>query len=86
MRAHPGDWLVVKGTVVDAPVAIGQIVEVRRSNGEPPYLVRWTHDNREALVFPGPDAHVVSAADKARADERERARLDELQREIGRSC
>lgn len=34
MHAEPGDWLVVKGTVVDSPDEVGQIVEVRHADGE----------------------------------------------------
>ncbi|PBC40198.1 DUF1918 domain-containing protein [Rhodococcus sp. ACS1] len=79
MHAEPGDWLVVKGTVVDSPDEVGQIVEVRHADGEPPYLVRWIRDGHEALVFPGPDAHVVTAAEKVEEDRRERQRISAIQ-------
>uniref|UniRef100_UPI003F7F9A51 DUF1918 domain-containing protein n=1 Tax=Rhodococcus wratislaviensis TaxID=44752 RepID=UPI003F7F9A51 len=79
MHAEPGDWLVVKGTVVDSPDEVGHIVEVRRADGTPPYLVRWIRDDREALVFPGPDAHVVTAAAKSEEDSHERRRISALQ-------
>ncbi|GAA4488445.1 DUF1918 domain-containing protein [Rhodococcus olei] len=82
MHAEVGDWLVVKGTVLDSPDEIGLIVEVRRADGEPPYRVRWLRDNRETLVFPGPDAHVITAAEKLRADTRERRRIAALQQAI----
>ncbi|MFZ2177360.1 MAG: DUF1918 domain-containing protein [Rhodococcus sp. (in: high G+C Gram-positive bacteria)] len=84
MHAEPGDWLVAKGTVVDAPDEVGQIVEVRGTNGGPPFLVRWTRDDREALVFPGPDAHVVPASEKEEGDARARKRIAELQEAITR--
>lgn len=84
MHAEPGDWLVVKGTVVDSPDEVGHIVEVRRTDGEPPYLVRWMRDGHEALVFPGPDAHVATAAEKDEQDSHERRRISALQDAIAR--
>ena len=33
--------------------------EVRGADGDPPFVVRWS-DGHEALLFPGPDAHVHS--------------------------
>lgn len=85
MKAKPGDWLVIKGTVVDAPEQVGQILEVHSADGSPPYLVRWTRDDHEALVFPGPDAHVLTASAKQTADEQRRKRFIELQELISRS-
>ena len=29
------------------------------TNGEPPFTVRWTDDNHESVVFPGPDAQII---------------------------
>ncbi|RZL75074.1 MAG: DUF1918 domain-containing protein [Rhodococcus sp. (in: high G+C Gram-positive bacteria)] len=84
MHAEPGDWLVVKGTVVDSPDDVGHIVEVRHADGGPPYLVRWLRDGHEALVFPGPDAHVVTAAEKDQEDSQERRRISALQDAIAR--
>lgn len=84
MHAEPGDWLVMKGTIVGAPDEIGQIVEVRSAGGGPPYFVRWLRDDHESLVFPGPDAHVVTAAEKLKTDSRERRRIVELQQAIAR--
>ncbi|WP_051637384.1 DUF1918 domain-containing protein [Rhodococcus sp. UNC363MFTsu5.1] len=83
MRAEAGDWLVVKGTVVDAPDQVGQIVEVRTRDGGPPYVVKWVRDGHQALVFPGPDALVVAAAVMTRRQEHERNRIAELQKLIG---
>ena len=40
---------------------LGQIVEVRGPDGQPPYLVRHP-DGHESLVFPGPDAVVEPAS------------------------
>jgi hypothetical protein len=58
MKASVGDRLVIRGTHVDEPVKDGEIIEVRHPDGAPPYLVRWSGDGHEGLVFPGPDAFV----------------------------
>jgi hypothetical protein len=57
MRAEVGDRLHVHGRTVGLPDKVGEIVEVRGSEGGPPYLVRFD-DGHESLVFPGPDATV----------------------------
>ncbi|MGR6998946.1 DUF1918 domain-containing protein [Yinghuangia aomiensis] len=41
-----------------AAARVGEVVEVRHPDGTPPYLVRWTDDDRETLFFPGPETHV----------------------------
>jgi hypothetical protein len=64
MKAEAGDWLVVKGPVLDHGGRRGLIVAVRHEDGTPPYVVRWLDSGHEALVFPGPDAHVVKAEDE----------------------
>ncbi|MFC4604443.1 DUF1918 domain-containing protein [Rhodococcus kronopolitis] len=79
MHAVPGDWMVIKGTVVDEPDQVGLIREVHSEDGGPPYLVRWMNDDHETLVFPGPDAYVVPEASKTSSDEHERRRYAELQ-------
>jgi hypothetical protein len=58
MKAAPGDRIVVASTHVGEPARDGEILEVRGRDGEPPFLVRWSDDGHESLVFPGPDAHV----------------------------
>lgn len=60
MQANTGDRLHVYGNTVGEPDRIGEIVEVRGENGEPPYVVRFD-DGAETLMFPGPDAAVESA-------------------------
>ena len=59
MYAHVGDHIHVNGRRVGGPVRDGTIIEVRGSNGAPPYLVRWVGIQNPALVYPGPDARVV---------------------------
>ncbi|WP_084008859.1 DUF1918 domain-containing protein [Planomonospora sphaerica] len=39
-------------------------MELRRPDGTPPYVVRWVDDEHEGLVFPGPDARVVTKEDR----------------------
>lgn len=60
MQANTGDRLHVHANTVGEPDRIGEIVEVRGDNGQPPYVVRFD-DGTEKLVFPGPDAVVESA-------------------------
>ncbi|MCF6745920.1 DUF1918 domain-containing protein [Blastococcus sp. KM273128] len=55
MQVRVGDWLVVHSRHVDEGVREGQVVEIPHADGSPPYLVRWSDDERTSLVFPGPD-------------------------------
>ena len=64
MQASVGDQLHVHGRTVGDNDHVGQIVEVRGADGNPPYLVRYP-DGRETLVFPGPDAVVETASGRA---------------------
>ena len=57
MRAAVGDRLHVHGRAVGTPDQTLEIIEVRGSDGAPPYLIR-RDDGQEALVFPGPDTSV----------------------------
>ena len=50
MHAEVGDWIVVHGPALDAPVREGQIVDVPHANHRPPYLLRWTDDDRLSLI------------------------------------
>ncbi|MFV8050934.1 DUF1918 domain-containing protein [Mycobacterium sp. 48b] len=70
MKAHVGDFLVVKGTTTDQHEQHAEILEVRAEDGSPPFVVRWLVTGHEATVYPGPDAIVVSAAEHSRAAER----------------
>ncbi len=58
MFAQVGDRLVVHSTHVGGPTRDGEIVEVTREDGTPPYVVRWSDSGHESLVYPGPDAEV----------------------------
>ncbi|PVG81737.1 DUF1918 domain-containing protein [Nocardioides gansuensis] len=58
MQAKVGDHLLVEGHTVGEARREGEVIEVRGTDGAPPYVVRWS-DGHEGLVFPGPDAHIV---------------------------
>jgi hypothetical protein len=59
MHGEVGHWIVIRSRVLDTPMRLGQILEVSHPDGSPPYVVRWSDDNRTSVVFPGPDATVV---------------------------
>jgi hypothetical protein len=62
MRAQVGDRLVMESSRVGQFRRIGVVLEVRHSDGSPPYLVRWLDDGHEGLVFPGSDTRVEPAS------------------------
>jgi hypothetical protein len=62
MEAQVGDKVEVPGTRVDHTVRQGEILEIRGSDGAPPYLVRWLDTGQVSLVFPGPDARILSGS------------------------
>ncbi|MEH6373634.1 DUF1918 domain-containing protein [Streptomyces sp. KLMMK] len=55
MHAKVGDRVRIKARAVGMPDQTGEIVEVRGSEGAPPYLVRFANGH-ESLVYPGPDS------------------------------
>lgn len=82
MRAQVGDWLVVRSHTEGHHDRRAEILGVG-TGGAPPYAVRWTDDGREAVVFPGPDAQVVTAAQHDAQARREDALIDRVQSGIG---
>ncbi|MCT2587931.1 DUF1918 domain-containing protein [Actinophytocola gossypii] len=82
MRAQPGDWLVVEQANTEREARRGRIEEVSLPDGAPPYRVRWLDTGRQALVFPGPDAHVVIAGELEDRNSRAADRAAHVQREI----
>lgn len=60
MHAAVGDQLHIHSRSVGMVDQRGEITEVRGTNGEPPYLVRF-EDGHEGLVYPGPDCSVEHA-------------------------
>jgi hypothetical protein len=57
MHATVGDRILVHGRTVGSSDRHGEIVEVRGSDGGPPYLVKFA-DGHETLIFPGADCEV----------------------------
>lgn len=68
MYARPGDRRVIRGHHVGDPDRDAEILDVRREDGSPPYLVRWSDNGHEGLFFPESDAfvqHVEHDADRS---------------------
>lgn len=63
MKAKVGDRMVVHGSHVDDAWRDGEILEVHGDDGAPPYLVKWSDNGHESLVFPGPGVEVVPAGE-----------------------
>jgi hypothetical protein len=42
MFASPGDRLVVHSQNLGGPIRDAEILQVRHSDGSPPYVVRWS--------------------------------------------
>lgn len=82
MYAKPGDWLIVEIVGTDQAVRRARIEEVSSPDGAPPYRVRWLDTDREGLVFPGVDAHVMTQDELAALDVRMADRADVVQRRI----
>lgn len=57
--AKVGDRIVIGGRRAGQPDRACEVLEVRHSNGEPPYVVRWGDTGHEDLFVPGSDAAVV---------------------------
>ncbi|GAA2741163.1 hypothetical protein GCM10009868_06200 [Terrabacter aerolatus] len=55
MRAHVGDRIVLAAEHVDEPTRDGEVLEVRGTDGGPPFVVRWA-DGHTGLIYPGPGA------------------------------
>jgi Domain of unknown function (DUF1918) len=82
MQAQPGDWLVVHSHTEGGHSRRAEIISTH-SGGEPPYTVRWLEDDHESVVFPGPDAQVVSAADQSAIDKAQAEQIARVQSSVG---
>ena len=82
MQANPGDWLVVHSHTDGGPVRRAEIIATG-ADGTPPYTVRWVEDDRESVVFPGPDAQVVSAEEQAEIHRLEAVHIEKVPSELG---
>jgi hypothetical protein len=65
MRAKKGDRLVIRSHRVGEAERDAEIIEVQGDHGAPPYLVRWSEDGHEGLVYPGSDAEIQHLDRKA---------------------
>ena len=65
MIAQVGDRIIVEGTHVGDGRRIGVITGLTHADGAPPYLVRWLDSGRSTLIFPGPEARIEHADDRA---------------------
>jgi hypothetical protein len=72
--ADIGDWLLVRARTDHLHSRRGRIMETRGSKGGPPYLVQWLDTGAQALVFPGPDAQVMTEAELQVLDQRQNQR------------
>ncbi|MFJ1680894.1 DUF1918 domain-containing protein [Streptomyces sp. NPDC088251] len=61
MRASVGDHIHMYSRSVGQTDRRGEIVEVRGSDGEPPYVVKF-EDGHSGLVHPGPDCVIERRA------------------------
>jgi hypothetical protein len=59
MRAAIGDTLHIHTNHLGTTEDLAEILEVRGTDGAPPYLVQFK-DGRKRLLFPGPDAVIES--------------------------
>jgi hypothetical protein len=66
VKAAPGDRIVIRSRILVKPVRDGEVVQVLGWGGGPPYLVRWSDEDRLVLIVPGRDAHVMRRARKPR--------------------
>jgi hypothetical protein len=58
VQAAVGDWIIVRSRHVGTAERRGEIVATRGDGGAPPWLVRWSVDGHEALIYPGSDATI----------------------------
>lgn len=58
MHATAGDHIVVESPKVGGHRRDGKVLEAQGPDGGPPFLVQWEDSDEEALVYPGPDAHI----------------------------
>jgi uncharacterized protein DUF1918 len=81
MYAKPGDWLLVQSSREATPTRYGEILAAA-AGGAPPYTVHWVDTGRTGLVFPGPDAVVISADRRAEIERQQLAHAARVQAEI----
>ncbi|AUG81647.1 hypothetical protein CFP65_7041 [Kitasatospora sp. MMS16-BH015] len=63
MRATVGDQLHIHSRAVGMTDRKGEIIEVRGTDGEPPYVVHF-EDGHDGLIYPGPDTVIERHQDR----------------------
>jgi Domain of unknown function (DUF1918) len=61
IQAKVGDPLVMEGRTVGQPRREVETLQVRDTDGTPPYVVRW-EDGHDGVTYPGSDASVTHSA------------------------
>ena len=82
MKAKPGDWLVVESRTDHRHARRAEIMVVHGKDGGAPYTVRWSDQDGESMVFPGPDAQVLSSAQLQARDAARAQEISQVQAEI----
>ena len=83
MKASVGDWLVVHSHIEGSHDRRAVILGTGEA-GAPPYTVRWVDEDRQALVFPGPDSQILSAQELHEHARAESELIDHVQADIAR--
>ena len=81
MKAEVGDWLLVRSHASGRYARRAEILAVGR-DGAPPYTVRWTDADRQSVVFPGPDAEILTVEQLADQDRAQARRIASVQSAI----
>ena len=81
MRAAVGDWLLVKSHTAEQHARRAQIIGVG-PDGAPPYTVHWIDDDRPVLMFPDPDAEVITSERLAELDRLQARQIVNVQSSI----
>ncbi|WP_082376410.1 dsRBD fold-containing protein [Nocardiopsis sp. NRRL B-16309] len=82
MRAEVGDRLVVESPRADTHRRTGVVTKVQGDGGSPPYQVHWLDavGGHDALVYPGPDAHIEHRPGRTGADTEETQAMQTMKR------
>ncbi len=81
MQGQAGDWLIVHSHNDGGHIRRAEIIGTH-AGGQPPFTVRWLDEDKESVVFPGPDAQVVAAGEEQQAQKAASERIDRVQSAI----
>ncbi len=81
MKAKAGDWLIVHSHNDGGHIRKAEILRTN-PGGQTPFTVRWLDDDKESVVFPGPDAEIVAAAEQEQTHRADAERFDRVQSAI----